>query len=99
MTHPKNSIPPEAAQASPLAAYMPTAQLESLLRALEAERRLATKLWTGLNELRTRGELPNWIAEAGMGSYSQHDELSALRRGLDVLLLADSKRQRVEVSI
>lgn len=99
MSHPKNSIPPEVAQASPLSADLRPAQLESLFRALEAERRLATKLWTGLNEMRTRSELPNWMAEAGMGSYRQHDELCELRRGLDVLLFTAKRSQRVEVSI
>jgi hypothetical protein len=53
---------------------------------LEAERCRASRWWTCLNELRRRGELPDWAASGTFGSYGEHDAWLASRAATDGLL-------------
>lgn len=46
---------------------------------VEAERSQASMWWTFLNEMRIRGELPDWVKAQSVGTASDHDHWLQLR--------------------
>lgn len=48
-------------------------QRRTLIDLIEVERNHASHWWTMLNEMRHRGELPNWVKEQSVGSAPDHD--------------------------
>lgn len=50
--------------------------------AISAERALATRWWTHLNEMRRRKELPDWVA-AGIVAHDEHDQMLVSRKAVN----------------
>lgn len=50
-------------------------QREALADLLQQERKHATRWWSLLNEMRFRGELPNWIKNQNIGSHPSYERL------------------------
>lgn len=57
---------------------------------LEIERKTSTQLWTVINEMRLRNELPDWVlkikSSPEVGSHAQWEAIDAVRRNVDAAL-------------
>lgn len=71
-------------------------QREKLADLLEAERKHATRWWTFLNEMRCRGELPEWVFKQLVGSCVDHDRCNADQEALNRALFGKKKYIRFE---
>lgn len=79
MSQLKISTPQDSAQASEIALLSGRSAVErdELIDALEAERSHAVNWWTFLNEMRCRGELPDWVRKQLVGSHPDMDRFQA----------------------
>jgi hypothetical protein len=55
-------------------AHISDAQRQHLADLLDAERAFISRWWTHLNEMRARGELPDWAIKNGVGTGPDHDQ-------------------------
>lgn len=65
-----------------------SAQIETLIAQLQAEREHASMVWTILNELRLHSLLPEWAKALDAGTMRQADKLSSTRREVNATLAA-----------
>lgn len=63
---------------------------------IEAERRLATRWWTYLNEMRARGELPDWVKQQCVGTHKDIDRYGAEREAVNRAVFGKKKYIRDE---
>lgn len=75
------------------------AQRTTLADLIEAERQHATRWWTFLNEMRCRGELPDWIYRQLVGSCGDYDRCDKDREAVNRALFGKRKYIRHEESI
>lgn len=69
----------------------PTDEGATIYSLLSAERKIATKLWTILNEMRGRGELPDWVKESfpDAGTSKQAEAMRAAQDSVNGALKGD----------
>lgn len=72
------------------------AQREALSSLLNTEREHATKWWTFLNEMRCRGELPDWVKKQGIGSHPDYDRMEEDRIAFNSALFGKRRHIHVE---
>ncbi|MBA6113811.1 hypothetical protein H4C48_25965 [Pseudomonas asiatica] len=75
-----DSVPAEAVVALNLD------QRQQIGTLIEVERAMACHWWTMLNEMRCRGELPEWVRKQMVGNGVDHDRWSEARQGTNKAL-------------
>lgn len=81
MSHPENSTGPTLLQepghlepeTSPKVPAFSREQQAFVVGLLKAERGHASRWWTFCNELRLRGDLPEWVARQDVGRHADYD--------------------------
>ncbi|VVP89102.1 hypothetical protein PS910_02700 [Pseudomonas fluorescens] len=71
-------------------------QREILADLLEKERSHASKWWSYLNEMRLRGELPDWVKTQGIGSHTNYDQMEETRIAFNSALFGKREHIRTE---
>lgn len=71
-------------------------QREVLADLLETEREHALRWWTFLNEMRCRGELPDWVKQQGIGSHSTYERMDRDRIAFNSALFGKRVHIRIK---
>lgn len=75
----------EVQKAPQLPHYLLDQRSNETADAIFVERTYATRWWTHLNEMRSRQELPEWVA-AGIGTHDEHDLMLESRKAVNQAL-------------